>query len=101
MKGLLREFDAGELSATVVYEDNQGTIFWGEKGVRNAKHVFIHKSYVKEEVREGAVQHEYLPPEKMKADILTKLLLRVRLELLRTSIGVVNVTTGAENKKGT
>ena len=89
LRHLLKELSCLQSGATILFEDNQGTINWATEGVRNAKHVAIRGNYVQEQIRLGSVRMQYCPGEKMTADILTKPLQRVLFEKHRTSLGVV------------
>ena len=92
MRALLQEFteDEGIPSSppTIVYEDNQITIGWGNDGVRNTKHVAVRRNFVREQVQNSVVQLVYLPTEHMVADVLTKPLLRVKFETHRDNLEV-------------
>ncbi len=82
----MTEFD----TATVVMEDNQGTIVIAKNPVGHArtKHIDIRYHYVREVIQEGVITLEYCPTETMTADLLTKLLPRSRFENLCLTMGL-------------
>ena len=88
IRSLLQVFDVDTTSPTLLYEDNQGTTDWGSERVRHAKHVSIKYNFVKDNVDSKVVKIVYCPTEEMVADILTKPLLRVRFENLRSKLSV-------------
>ena len=62
--------------------DNQGAIHWttDRRDSTKAKHVAIKYHFIRELVREKEVEVRYVPTEAQKADVLTKILPRVKLE---------------------
>lgn len=87
-------------SPTVLHEDNQGALVWGTDGVQRAKRISLKRNFVKDHVAFGTVSLKYCPTEFMFAEVLTKPPLRVRFEVLRTAIGVLDMPFGANSKKG-
>lgn len=53
-------------------EDNKGTVLEGSEGVRHAKHIFIHKNFVRDNARSGMIRIIYCSTRNMVADILRK-----------------------------
>lgn len=94
LRSLLDEFTESTVptkrSPTKIFEDNQTTIRWGTVGVRNSKHVAVRRNFVKEQVQIGVVQLVYCPSAEMTADVLTKPLLRVKFELHRKNLGILD-----------
>lgn len=81
---MLRDLNVQVDGPTIVNEDNKGAIIWGTDGVRNAKHVYIRYSYVKDLVERKLIKLVYCSSENMIVDILKKPLLR---PLLRVRFG--------------
>ena len=95
LRSLLGELDCKQMDPTVIKEDNQGAVTWGQEGVRHAKHVFIRKNFVKENVDKGSIRLEYCETKKMTADILTKPLLRLAFDKHRDELGIFDLTAPA------
>ena len=100
IQALLKEFDFGINSPTIMNMDNQGAIYWATDGVRHAKHVDIRKNFVMDMTEKGNLRIEYCPTEKMLAYIFTKPLMRIKFEKNRESIGV-DFCSRDTSKKGT
>ena len=85
LKKLQTDLRVTLLGPTVLMEDNQGAIAITKNPVRHArtKHIDIWCHYIHEAVQNGNVDLLYCPSEEMKADLLTKLMLR---ELLRCCV---------------
>ena len=61
--------------AATVYQDNKSTICLAEKGrstSERTRHINIRYFFIKDRIASGEVKVEYLPTERMVADILTK-----------------------------
>ncbi|MCO5591925.1 hypothetical protein L7F22_045918 [Adiantum nelumboides] len=73
-----------------MWSDNQGAIAMaGQSGPsKQVKHVDIKFHFVKEQLEKGTIQLDYCPTTEMKADILTKPLLRERIVKLREALGI-------------
>ena len=97
MRQLLTAFDEDVEGPTVLFEDNQGAIVWGDEGIRNAKHISIRLNYIKEHVDLHTVTRTHCPTEAMVADVLTKPLQRQKFEYHR---GKLNFYLPSENKRG-
>lgn len=97
---LLHEIGCDQEKATILYQDNQGSITWETEGFRNAKHVAIRGNFVKSHVQSGSVSIKYCPTERMLADILTKSLERQKFESQRSSLGVFQLQDNVQSKAG-
>ena len=95
LRFLLDELDCAQMDPTVIKEDNQGAVTWGQEGVRHAKHVSIRKNFVKENVQKGSIQLEYCATNDMTADVLTKPLLRLAFDKHRDELGVLDLSAPA------
>ena len=73
-----------------MFEDNQSClkILDSEKFSNRTKYIAAKFYYAKVLKAKGDVSYEYCPSEKMAADLLTKPLLRIRLEVLRKLCGL-------------
>ena len=80
MRQLLADFELDLEGPTVIFEDNQGAIVWGNEGIRNAPHISIRLNYVKEHVDLHTVTLTHCPTEAMVADVLAKPLQRQKFE---------------------
>ena len=96
LREMLKELGYKDDKATILYADNAGALVWGKEGVRNAKHVSIRKNFVKDNVKNGAVELRHCSTELMLADGFTKPLQRVRFEMLRMRTGVQKRQTHQE-----
>jgi transposase InsO family protein len=70
--------------ATIILEDNQGAIAMANNPVqrRRTKHIDIRAHYIRQLVESGAVSLQYLPTDRMIADLLTKPAARAIFEKL-------------------
>lgn len=73
-----------------VKEDNQSCIALtqDDRTEKKSKHIDTKYNFVKDMVRQGVVQLEYCPTDRMEADLLTKPLPAVKLSQLRDAIGI-------------
>ena len=71
VRHLLKEMEAEVTSSTILFEDNQCAIRWAQEGVRNAKHIYIRKNYLLEQVQPGIVKLVYCSGKTMTGDIFT------------------------------
>ena len=90
LRHLLASIRFKQKDATVVHEDNQGTIALTKnpKNHSRTKHIDIKYHFVREAVEKKDVRLVYCPTEKMVADILTKPLPKPKFVELRRKIGV-------------
>lgn len=79
-----------DVTPVVILEDNQGAIAIAKNPVDHSrtKHIDIRYHYIRECVQNGQIQVKYCPTHNMKADILTKPLVKQRFEYLRSEIGL-------------
>ena len=90
----LRQFDTEincvEPEATLIWEDNTGTIAVAGNPVfsKRTKHIQIRYHFVREAVEEGIIVLEHRPSKEMTADILTKPLPRDSYQYLRGKRGL-------------
>ena len=84
LRRLLAEIDVAvtQEGATLIYQDNQSTIALAKNPVHHArsKHIDIQYHFVREKVEHKEVDLQYIPTEKMIADIFTKPLAKARYE---------------------
>ena len=78
---LLGLFNA-EIDATDILCDNQSCIKMTENHVFHdkSKHIEIKYHFIQDMAQKGAVKLKYVPTEEQVADVLTKLLSRVKFE---------------------
>ena len=79
-----------EPEATLIWEDNTGTIAVAKNPVfsKRTKHIQIRYHFVRETVEEGVILLEHCPSREMTADILTKPLPRDSYQYLRGKLGL-------------
>ena len=87
LRHLLASIRFKQKDATVVHEDNQGTIAL-TKNPSRTKHIDIKYHFVQEAIEKKDVCLVYCPTEKMVADILTNPLLKLKFVELCRKIGV-------------
>jgi hypothetical protein len=76
-------------SKAVVYQDNQSTIALlnrGEAASSRTRHIAIRYFYLKDKIIRGEIAVEYMPTDKMIADILTKPLQGEQFAILRNAL---------------
>ena len=90
LRTLLEKMNLKQSHATVVYEDNQGTMSLAKNPVHHSrtKHIDIKFHFIRETIENNQVQLIYCPTENMIADVLTKGLSKPRFEELRSKMGV-------------
>jgi hypothetical protein len=76
IKSLLKEIQEEPMQPTKVLCDNQSAIKLAnnDEACRRTKHMAAKIHFVKDEIKTGTIQTEYLQTEEQKADFLTKLL---------------------------
>lgn len=83
--------DLGEKAeAVTIFEDNQSCLKMldSEKFSNRTKHISTKFHYAKDLKTNGTIKYVYCPTESMAADLLTKPVPRVRLEVLRKACGL-------------
>ena len=90
LRKLLASIDFKQSEATVLYEDNQGTIALSKnpKSHSRTKHIDIKCHYVREAVEKKETVLVYCATEKMMVDVLTKGLAKLKFEELRSMMSV-------------
>ena len=93
LRRLLSNIQSTATTATIINEDNQGTIAVARNPVSHArtKHIDIKFHYVCEALHDGSIDLVYCPTKDMTADILTKPLPRNRFESLRLKMGLTQL----------
>jgi hypothetical protein len=83
-----------ELSPTVIHYDNQSCIklFKNPTFHDGSKHIEIRYHFIRDCVKRGAIQIEYIPTDEQIADILATSLPRGKHVYFRDKIGVVKNT---------
>lgn len=81
IKRLLEDFDAGQIKAITLYEDNQSAIMMMKSNEfrSKTKHIDTKYHFVTDLVKKNVISLKYCPTEEMIADMLTKLLGAVKL----------------------
>ena len=72
----------------VLFEDNQSAIALAKNPVKHqrVKHIDIKYHFIREVVKSGSVVLEYCPTENMVADVFTKPVSKVKLEMFRNAM---------------
>jgi hypothetical protein len=88
LRQLLEEFGYPQVSATKIFEDNQGCIALARNPVlhKRTKHIEIRYHFIRERIESKQVQLEYVPTQKQLADIMTKALPKPQFETLRSMV---------------
>ena len=73
-----------------IYEDNQGSIALAKNPEfhKRTKHIDIRYHFVREKVEDGQVNLVYCPTQDMLADMMTKPIVSVQFDLLRSKLGI-------------
>ena len=87
---LLEEVGEAAVGPTTVFEDNQSCmkLVDSDKIERRSKHIETRYFFVRDLKEKGTISLKYCPTEDMLADVMTKPLARIKLEKLRSAIGV-------------
>jgi hypothetical protein len=74
MRKVMRFLGHPQTKATIINEDNQGTIKYSYSQDRagRMKHIDTRLFWVREKIQDGTIQLSYIPSEENKADIMTK-----------------------------
>jgi hypothetical protein len=75
----------------LIYSDSQGAlaVLKNPGGSSRAKHIDVLHHFARERVMRGDVRMQYLPTDRMVADILTKALPKVKFEWCRKHMGMI------------
>ena len=94
LRTLLKEMDFPQISATIIFADNQGCIALTRNPVNHshAKHIDIRHHFIRERVGMGEIDLRYISTKNMLADGFTKQLPREAFEKFRSHLGVVPLT---------
>ena len=73
-----------------IYEDNQGSIALAKNPEfhKRTKHIDIRYHFVREKVEDGQVNLVYCPTQDMLADMMTKPIVSVQFDFLRSKLGI-------------
>ena len=79
------------MDATVILCDNQSCMKMTENPMFHdkTKNIEIRYFYIRDMVQKGAIKLQYVSLDEQVADVLTKLLSRVKFEHFRDKLGVV------------
>ena len=90
LRRLLSDIHAAPSGATILMEDNQGTIAIARNPIAHSrtKHIDIRYHYVREAIDNESVDVEFCPTTEMIADLLTKPLPKGQFGKLRQAMGV-------------
>jgi len=94
LRTLLKEMDFPQVSATIIFADNQGCIALTQNPVNHsrAKHIDIRHHFIRKRVGMGEIDLQYISTKDMLADGFTKQLPREAFEKFRSRLGVVPLT---------
>ena len=98
---LLAEFNNGEAEQVMLKVDNKSAISLAKNPIfhERSKHIELKYHFIRDCVEEKKIELEFVPTEHQLADMLTKPLDRVRLEKLRSRIGMVEVSPGLKPRE--
>ena len=86
---LIREMScATDLKHAVLYSDNQSAICVAQNPIttQRAKHIDIKYHYIREKIKSGVIQLDYVPTNRNTADCFTKPMTKTRLDLVRPTL---------------
>ena len=63
-----------------------------------SRHIKIKLHYIRDMVERGAVKLQYVVTDEQVADVLTKLLARVKFEYFREKLGVLQIKVPSKGK---
>ena len=74
-----------EQQVTVIWEDNQACVGLTRNDIyhERSKHIDLRYHFIREQITAGTITVQYVPTDRMIADVLTKPLARVALQRLR------------------
>jgi hypothetical protein len=90
LRNLSKEMDYEQEEATLIYEDNQGTIKFTSNSIEpgRTKHIDVRYHFVRDNREKNIVKFEYKDTKNMIADILTKGLPKEQFVKLRTMMKI-------------
>jgi hypothetical protein len=88
LRCLLADLGFPQSGPTTIFEDNQGCIYMSENSgtQRRGRHIDIRHHFVRERVANDEIKLTYIRTDDQLADLLTKPLLRQRLDMLRKKV---------------
>ena len=83
LRQLLADMQGCDVKSVNIHVDNQGAISLAKNPVyhQRSKHIDIRYHFIRSEVQEGCISLHYVPSEKNMADLFTKPVSKVRLNL--------------------
>lgn len=90
IRDLLEEIKQPFKQPIVIFEDNESVrkIVKGTSKSNRTKHINVRYHFIRDYIKNGMVTCEYCPTEEMTADLLTKPLIRIKLEKFRNDMGL-------------
>ena len=88
------------MDSTCIYCDNQSCVKLLKNPVFHDKsnHIDIKYHYIKDMVRRGAVNLQYVAMDEQIVDVLMKPLARVKFEYFRENLGVLQIEVRSKGK---
>ena len=89
-----------QLDLTCIFSDKQSCVKLLENPMfhEKSKHIEIKYHYIRDMVQIGAVKFHYVATNEKIADVLTKLLARVKFEYFREKLGVLQIEIPSKGK---
>lgn len=86
VRSALDELQSAQKFATVIHQDNFGSIRWTEdlQGLRKVKHVGLRYHYLRQYVPDGSIKVAYTSADKNRDESLTKSLVKERHSVHRS-----------------
>ena len=90
IRKILADLDCEQRTPTLIYEDNQSclSLIKDERLSNRSKHIDTKFFFVKDLIDKGLIICQYCPTEKMLADMMTKPLSKIKLNLHRNNCGL-------------
>jgi hypothetical protein len=90
MRKVMRFLGYPQIKATIINEDNQGTIKYSyfQDRAGRMKHIVTRLFWVREKIQDGTIQLSYIPSEENKAEIMTKSLKGQAFTNAREKLGI-------------
>lgn len=95
LQRLTGELTKNEFKVTKFYMDNQSAIrlVKNPEFHKRSKHIDIKYHFIRENYKEKQFQLEYMKTEDQIADIFTKALPKVRIQYLRSKLGITSINS--------